>query len=203
MKLLQIHPQNPQNRLIEQAADAINRGAVAVIPTDSCYALACHLDDKSSVDKIRAIRQSDKNHKFTLICEDLSQISEFAKVDNESFRILKNNTPGAFTFILKATGEVPKRLMHPKRKHIGIRVPNNNIIQALLHKLDAPLMSCSFILPDTDRTIDDIDSLPPIYQPKIDLIIDGGICQKQPSTVVHLENNEVQISRHGLSKLIV
>ena len=151
----EIHPDNPQQRLIYQAVEIINRGGVIVYPTDSSYALGCLIGDKQALDRIRAIRRVDDRHNFTLVCRDLSELSIYAKVENDVYRLLKHFTPGAYTFILKATGEVPRRLQNPKRKTIGIRVPNNNISLALLKQLDQPLMSSTLILPDDDQPLSD------------------------------------------------
>jgi tRNA threonylcarbamoyl adenosine modification protein (Sua5/YciO/YrdC/YwlC family) len=198
-EFIRIHPQNPQHRLITQIATKIKKGAVAVLPTDSCYALACFLENKKAADKIRVIRQTDKDHKFTLICQNLSQIAEFAKISNKNYRLIKNNTPNSFTFITKATSQVPRRLMHPKRKNIGIRIPDNNILQKLILTLDSPIMSCSFIL--AGKSINDIDSIPHNILQNIDLIVDGGECPNQPTTVVHLEDEKIRISRQSFALL--
>ena len=157
-QFFQIHPDNPQHRLIHQAVEIIRKGGIIVYPTDSGYAIGCHIGDKTSMDKIRVIRQLDKKHNFTLVCRDLSEIAVYAHIDNSHYRLLKAHTPGAYTFILKATREVPKRLMHAKRKTIGIRIPENHITQALLEELNEPLMSSTLILPgDEDPLTDPYD----------------------------------------------
>ena len=150
---LEIHPENPQQRLINQAVSLVQKGGLMVYPTDSGYALGCHIGDKSALDRIRKLRQLDKHHNFTLVCRDLSELATYARVDNACFRLLKNFTPGPYTFILKATGEVPRRLMHPKRKSIGIRVPDNPIALALLEALGEPIMSSSLIFPDREQQL--------------------------------------------------
>ncbi|MGL5282583.1 MAG: L-threonylcarbamoyladenylate synthase, partial [Plesiomonas shigelloides] len=169
-----IHPDNPQARLINQAVALLREGAVVVYPTDSGYAMGCMLGDKHAMDRIVRIRQLDPEHNFTLVCRDLSEISLYAQISNSAFRLIKNNTPGAYTFILKATKEVPRRLMTPKRKTIGLRVPDNNIAQALLEALGEPLMSTSLILPGNDFTESDPEEIRDHLEHQVDLIINGG-----------------------------
>lgn len=196
-QFFQIHPDNPQKRLIMQAVDIINKGGVIVYPTDSAYALGCHLGDKSALDRIKRIRKLDDKHNFTLVCRDLSEISTYAKVDNLQYRLLKAHTPGAYTFILKATSEVPRRLLHPKRRAIGLRVPDNKIAQALLSQLGEPIMSTSLILPGETEPLTDPYDIRELLQNEIDLVIDGGYCGLEATTVVNMLEDEVQILRKG------
>ena len=200
-QFFQIHPENPQVRLIKQAADIIRKGGVAVIPTDSAYALACHLDDKKAVDRIKQLRQLNDKHNFTLMCRDLADISVYAKVDNTAYRLLKNHTPGAYTFILNATTEVPRRLMHPKRRTIGIRVPNNMVANALLEELGEPIMSTSLILPGDDVPLSDPYDIRETLQHSVDVVIDGGYCGLESTTVVDMTTDEYQVTRQGLGQI--
>jgi tRNA threonylcarbamoyl adenosine modification protein (Sua5/YciO/YrdC/YwlC family) len=195
--LLQIHPDNPQNRLIKQAVEVIQRGGLVVYPTDSAYALGCQIGDKLALDRIRAIRQLDKNHNFTLVCKDLSELATYAKVDNTAFRLLKAHTPGPFTFILDATGEVPRRLMHPKRKTIGLRVPKHPITQALLAELGEPIMTSSLIMPGEELPLTDPYDIRELLDHHIELVIDGGFCGLDPTTVVDLTGGEARLVRQG------
>lgn len=194
---LQIHPQNPQERLIRQAVEVIAAGGVIVYPTDSCYALGCHLSDKTAADRIRAIRRLGDKHNFTLVCRDLSEISTYAKVENATYRLLKALTPGPYTFILCATRDVPRRLQHPKRKTIGLRVPNNPIAQALLAALGEPLMSVTLQLPDDDRPMTDPYEMKEQLEKQVDLVIDGGNCGDEPTTIVDLSEDYPQVLRNG------
>lgn len=196
-QFFQIHPDNPQPRLISQAVAIIRAGGVVVYPTDSCYALGCHIGDKTAMERIRRIRQMDKQHNFTLVCRDLSELSTYAKVDNASFRFMKNSTPGPYTFILKATHEVPRRLQHPKRKTIGLRVPNHNIVLELLEQLGEPIMSSTLHLPNREEPETEPDEIRHLLEKKVDLIIDGGSCGFQPTTVVDLIDNIPVILREG------
>ena len=197
-QFFQIHEQNPQHRLIKQAVEIIRKGGVVVYPTDSGYAIGCHIGDKQSMDKIRTIRQLDKKHNFTLVCRDLSEISTYAQIDNSHYRLLKAHTPGAYTFILKATREVPKRLMHPKRKTIGIRIPENIIAQALLEELGEPLLSSTLILPNEDMPMTDPYEIREVLEHQLDLIIDGGFCGFEATTVIDFEEDVPIIVRKGL-----
>ncbi|HEY9032579.1 MAG TPA: L-threonylcarbamoyladenylate synthase [Pseudomonadales bacterium] len=197
-QFFQIHAENPQPRLIRQAADVVEQGGVIVYPTDSGYALGCGLGEKDALERIRRIRQLDDRHNFTLVCRDLSEISTYAKVDNSIYRLLKHHTPGGFTFILKATGEVPKRLLHAKRKTIGIRVPDNTIAMALLAALGAPLMSVSLIMPGDDLPMTDPYDIRDLLDKQVDLIIDGGYCGMEPTTVVELFDDQPTVVRRGL-----
>ena len=193
----EIHPDNPQQRLIKQAVEILNRGGVIAYPTDSSYALGCYIGDKQAMDRIRAIRRVDTNHNFTLVCRDLSELSIYAKVENNVYRLLKNFTPGAYTFILKATGEVPRRLQNPKRKTIGIRVPDNNITLALLEELKQPLMSSTLILPDEDQPLSDPHEIREKLEHQVDLVIDGGFCGLEATTVVDMVSGAPEIIRQG------
>ena len=197
-RVLQIHPANPQPRLIAQAVARLREGDVIVYPTDSSYALGCQLGDKAAAERIRAIRQTDRHHNFTLVCRDLSEIATYAKVDNRRYRLLKAVTPGAFTFILQATHEVPRRLQHPRRKTIGIRVPDNAIVSALLATLSEPIMSCTLILPGDDWPLSDPEEIEERLANEVDLIIDGGPGQREPTTVLDLTEEAPQLIRQGL-----
>lgn len=196
-QFLQIHPDNPQQRLIEQAADIVRRGGIMAYPTDSAYALGCHLGDRAALDRIRHMRQLDKHHNFTLMCRDLSELATYARVDNQVFRLLKNHTPGAFTFILPGTSEVPRRLMHPKRKTIGLRVPDNRIALSLLEALGEPLMSSSLLLPGQTLPLSDPEDIRDALDNQLELIVDGGNCGFEPTTVVDLTGPVPQVTRQG------
>jgi tRNA threonylcarbamoyl adenosine modification protein (Sua5/YciO/YrdC/YwlC family) len=198
-----IHPDNPQHRLIAQAAEIVRRGGVIVYPTDSVYALGCHIGDKQALDRIRNIRKVDKNHNFTLVCRDLSELANYAKVDNSDFRVLKASTPGAFTFILQATSEVPKRLLHPKRKTIGIRVPNSPIAQALLEELGEPMMSVTLILPGDEYPLTDPYDIRQTLETQVDAVIDGGYCGLEPTTVVDMTGDQPELRRQGMGDFSV
>ncbi|SDS62136.1 tRNA threonylcarbamoyl adenosine modification protein, Sua5/YciO/YrdC/YwlC family [Halopseudomonas xinjiangensis] len=193
-----IHPDNPQARLIRQAVDIIRAGGVIAYPTDSAYALGCHLGDKNALERIRRLRQLDDKHNFTLVCRDLSELGVYAKVDNVMFRLLKANTPGPYTFILNATSEVPRRLLHPKRRTIGLRIPDHNITLALLEALGEPLMSVTLMMPGEDLPLNDPQEINERLGKQLDLVIDGGACNLEPTTVVSLENDEVEVLRVGL-----
>jgi tRNA threonylcarbamoyl adenosine modification protein (Sua5/YciO/YrdC/YwlC family) len=197
-QFFQIHPENPQVRLIKQAAQIIHAGGIVALPTDSCYALVCHLDDKGAVEKLRRIRGIDEKHHLTLLCRDLSEIAEYARVDNRQFRLLKSATPGPFTVILEATRSVPRRLSHPSRKTIGLRVPENAIAQALLAELGQPLIGTTLILPDDeDGLLNEADHIRDRLEKQLDLIIDGGACSMEPTTVIDLTGDEPQLVRQG------
>jgi tRNA threonylcarbamoyl adenosine modification protein (Sua5/YciO/YrdC/YwlC family) len=196
-QFFQIHPLNPQVRLIRQAVEIIRKDGLIVYPTDSSYALGCHVGDKRGMERIRRIRDLDNRHNFTLMCRDLSEISTYAKVDNSSYRLLKSLTPGAYTFILKATHEVPRRLQNPKRKTIGIRVPDHPVAQALLDELGEPLMSSTLILPGKDMPETDANDIREILEHDVDLVIDGGHCGVEPTTVVELVDGVAQVVRQG------
>jgi len=192
-----VHPDNPQGRLMKQAADIIKQGGVIVYPTDSGYALGCHLGDKKALERICRIRDIDKEHNFTLVCQDLSQISEYTRVDNTAYRLLKNNTPGAYTFIFKGSKEVPKRLLNPKKKTIGIRVPDNTIAQALLTELAEPIMSTSLIMPGQDMAEYDPEHIRDLLEHQVDLIVNGGYLGEHPTTVIDFSNDSIEIIRVG------
>ncbi|MFT4823698.1 MAG: tRNA threonylcarbamoyl adenosine modification protein (Sua5/YciO/YrdC/YwlC family) [Halioglobus sp.] len=196
-QFFQIHPDNPQVRLINQSVDIIRAGGVVVYPTDSAYALGCQIGDKNALDRIRRIRSLDARHNFTLVCRDLSEIAAYAKVDNTAYRLLKQATPGAYTFILKATSEVPKRLMHPKRKTVGLRVPDNAIAQALLEGLGEPMMSVTLIMPGDEYPLIDPYDIRQTLEHSVDLVIDGGYCGMEPTTVVDLADDSPLILRSG------
>lgn len=193
-----IHPDNPQQRLVGQVADIVRRGGVVVYPTDSVYALGCHIGDKQALDRIRNIRRVDKNHNFTLLCRDLSELASYARVDNRVFRVLKANTPGPFTFILPASSEVPKRLMHPKRKTVGIRVPDSAIAQALLNELGEPMMTVTLIMPDDEYPLTDPYDIRQSLETQVDAIIDGGYCGLEPTTVVDMTGDQPEMRRQGM-----
>lgn len=197
-QMFHIHPDNPQPRLISQAVDALNKGGVIVYPTDSGYALGCRLEDKNAMERICRIRQLDGNHNFTLVCRDLSELSTYAHVDNSAFRLIKNNTPGSYTFILKGTKEVPRRLMNDKRKTIGLRVPSNPVALALLETLNEPMMSTSLMLPGNDFTESDPEAISERIGKLVDLIIDGGTLGQQPTTVVDLTSDTPEVIREGV-----
>lgn len=192
-----VHPVNPQTRLISQAVGILRQGGVIVYPTDSGYALGCMMGDKNALEKICRIRQLEDEHNFTLLCNDLSELSVYAKIDNTAFRLIKNNTPGAYTFILKATKEVPRRLMNEKKKTIGIRVPTNNIAQALLTELGEPLMSSTLILPGQVLAEADPEEFRGQLEKVVDLIIDGGTQGAQPTTVIDFSDDEPKVVRFG------
>ncbi|EDM49569.1 MULTISPECIES: L-threonylcarbamoyladenylate synthase [Marinobacter] len=196
-QFFQIHPETPQKRLINQAVDILRKGGVIVYPTDSAYAIGCHLGDKQAADRIKRIRRLDDKHNFTLMCRDLSDIGVFAKVDNTQYRLLKNFTPGAYTFILDATSEVPRRLLHPKRKTIGMRVPDNAIVQALLAELGEPIMSSTLILPGDEDPMTDPYDIRETLEHELDLIIDGGFCGLEATTVVNMTGDAPEVTRVG------
>ena len=196
-RYLVIHPENPQPRLVRQAVDMLRQGAVMAWPTDSAYALGCHLGDKAAAERMRRIRQVDEKHNLTLVCRDLSEIATYAKVDNRIYRLLKAVTPGPYTFILQATREVPRRMMHPRRRTIGIRIPDHVIAQALLEALGEPIMSTTLILPGDEHPLTDPEDIRERLDPQLDLIIDGGNCGLEPTTVVDLTGEVPVIVRRG------
>jgi tRNA threonylcarbamoyl adenosine modification protein (Sua5/YciO/YrdC/YwlC family) len=197
-QFFQIHPENPQKRLIVQACDIIRKGGLVVYPTDSGYALGCRIGDKGAMDKIRRIRQLEDDHNFTLVCRDLSEISTYAKVNNSVYRAIKAHTPGAYTFVLPATKEVPRRLQHSKRKTIGLRIPNNLIALALLEELNEPLMSSTMIFPGEDMPMTDPEDIMARVGKQVDLIIDGGAGGAVPTTVIEFIDDMPEIVRVGL-----
>lgn len=192
-----IHPDNPQQRLLDQAVNIINQGGVIIYPTDSGYALGCQLDNKQALERICQIRQLDKNHNFTLMVRDQSELATYAKVDNQGFRALRNNTPGPYTFLFRATKEVPKRLHHPKRKTIGMRIPDNTIALALLERLGAPLMSTSLLLPGQEFMESDPELIRDDLEHQVDLIIHGGHLGENPTTVVDMTEDVFEVVRVG------
>lgn len=197
MKFFQIHAENPQERLVKQAVEVIHKGGVIIYPTDSSYALGCRLGDKSALERIRRIRRLDDKHNFTLMCRDLSELGVFAKVNTTAFRLLKAYTPGPYTYILNATREVPRMLMHPKRRTIGLRVPGHPIAQALLAELGEPLMSVTLILPDATEPLSDPYEIRDLLESQVDLIIDGGYGGIEASTVVSFVDEEPEVLRIG------
>ncbi len=192
-----IHPDSPQPRLIKQAAAMVRDGAVIVYPTDSSYALGCHLDDRTAVSRIRRIRGLDDNHYMTLMCRDLSELARYARVDNVQFRLLKNNTPGSYTFILDATKEVPKRLQHPKRNTVGIRIPDHPVALALLEELGEPLLSSTLILPEEEQALSDGEEIRKRLNHQVDLVLDGGAVGLEPTTVIDLTGEIPVLVRRG------
>ncbi|MFT7681994.1 MAG: tRNA threonylcarbamoyl adenosine modification protein (Sua5/YciO/YrdC/YwlC family) [Moritella dasanensis] len=192
-----VHPDNPQARLISQAVTILRDGGVIIYPTDSGYALGCHTGDKNALERICKIRKLDKGHNFTLLCRDLSELSSYARVENSAYRALKNNTPGPFTFIFKGTKEVPRRLMNPKRKTIGIRVPDNAIALAILEALGEPMMSTSLILPGNEGTEFDPEAIRDQLENQVDLIINGGYLGEQATTVIDYSEGNAVLLRQG------
>lgn len=192
-----IHPDNPQARLIRQAVEVVQRGGVIVYPTDSSYALGCHLGDKDAMERIRRLRMLDEKHNFTLVCRDLAEVALYARVGNADYRLLRANTPGPYTFILPATREVPRRLQHPRRKTIGLRVPDHRIAQALLTELGEPLMSSTLIFPGEEQPVADVSEVRDRLEHQVDLIIEGGNCGWEPTTVVALEDGLTTVVRAG------
>lgn len=192
-----VHPDNPQGRLMKQAAAMIHQGGVIVYPTESGYALGCHIGDKKALERICRIRDIDKSHNFTLVCSDLSELSEYARVENSAFRLMKNNTPGPYTFIFKGTKEVPKRLLNPKKKTIGIRIPENPIAHALLEELKEPIMSTTLIMPGEDTAEFDPEHIRDILEHQVDLILNGGYLGEKPTTVIDFSEGDREIIRVG------
>ena len=200
-KVLHIHPQNPQARLIEQAAAVVRDGGVIAYPTDSCYALGCAIDNKTGMETIRRLRRLDDNYHLTLVCRDLSEIALYAKVGNSAYRLLKSLTPGPYAFLLKATHEVPRRIQHAKRKTIGLRIPAHPIVQQLIEALGQPLMSSTLQLPGDDMPLNDIYDIEERLGGQIDLMIDGGPCGGEPTTVIDLESETPALVRQGLGSV--
>ena len=197
-QFFQIHPDNPQQRLINQAVDIVRKGGVIVYPTDAAYALGCHIGDKTAVDRIRRIRKLDDKHNFTLVCRDLSELATYARVPNATYRLLKAHTPGAYTFILNASSEVPRRLLHPKRRTIGLRIPEHPIMQSLLETLAEPLMSTTLIMPNDAEPLSDPYEIRDLLEHQVDLIIDGGYGGLEASTVVNLVDEIPEVVRAGV-----
>ncbi|HNO74536.1 MAG TPA: L-threonylcarbamoyladenylate synthase [Nitrosomonas mobilis] len=196
-----IHSQTPHLRLIRQAVDIIRQGGIIVYPTDSCYALGCQLGNKDAMERIRSIRNVDEKHHFTLVCRDLSEIATFAKVDNTQYRLLKSTTPGSYTFILNASREVPRRLQHPKRHTIGLRIPEHPVAHALLTELDEPILSSTLILPDDELPLNDAPEIRQRLEHQVELILDAGSCGTEMTTVVDLTGNTPEIIRTGKGPL--
>lgn len=196
-QFFQIHPDNPQARLVRQAVDILRAGGVIVYPTDSAYAIGCSIGDKAALDRIRRIRNLDARHNFTLVCRDLSEIATYARVDNTVYRLLKQYTPGPYTFILRATSEVPRRLMHPKRRTVGLRVPDNIVAQALLDDLNEPLMSVTLIMPGDEFPLIDPYEIREVLEHDVDLVIDGGYCGMEATTVVDMADEVPMVLRAG------
>jgi tRNA threonylcarbamoyl adenosine modification protein (Sua5/YciO/YrdC/YwlC family) len=192
-----VHPDNPQTRLLKQAVQLLNQGHVLAVPTDSSYALVCHLDDKTAADHLRKIRGVDDKHHLTLLCRDLSELSNYARVDNQQFRAIKQATPGPFTFILEATKEVPRRVSHPQRKTIGLRLPDHNVLQELLALHGAPLLAATLILPGEETPLNDPQEIRERLEHQIAAVIDAGACTLDPTTVIDMSGTEVQVLRHG------
>lgn len=193
----EIHPENPQLRLIHRAVEILKKGGVIAYPTDSSYAIACHIGDKQALDKIRRIRRLDDKHNFTLICESLSQVSNFAKIGNDAYRLIKSLTPGPFTFILKATREVPRRLQHPKRKTIGLRIPGHPVAQLLTRELGEPLFSTTLVVPGGEASIADPFDIRYSLEHELDLVIDAGIIEYEPTTIIEFSEHGPEILRQG------
>ena len=196
-----INPNNPQLRLIRQAAAIVRSDGVIVYPTDSCYALGCHLGDKNAMTRIRTIRQVDDRHHFTLVCRDLAEISRYAKVDNSQYRLLKASTPGSYTFILEAAREVPRRLQHPKRSTIGLRIPNHPVVQALLEELKEPLLSSTLMLPGDELPLNDAEEIRDRLEHQVELVLDGGPCGLEMTTVIDLTGEVPELTRQGKGSL--
>lgn len=197
----QIHPDNPQARLINQAVEIMRDGGVVIYPTDSCYALGCHIGDRDAAKRIRNIRRLEPKHDFTLMCSELNEVGTYAKLENPAFRLIKTLTPGPYTFIMQATKEVPKRLLTPKRKTIGLRIPNNAIVSAMLSALGEPIISSTLILPGDEYPMSDPYEMRDILDKQVDLIIDGGYCGLEPTTVVDLLGDMPKVVREGLGDI--
>jgi tRNA threonylcarbamoyl adenosine modification protein (Sua5/YciO/YrdC/YwlC family) len=196
-RFIEIHPKDPQPRLIKQTVEILREGGIVVYPTDSCYALGCHIGDKTAMERISRIRQTDKHHHFTLVCRDLSEIAKYARVNNQQYRTLRAFTPGAYTFILQATKETPKRLQNPKRRTIGIRVPDHRISQLILEELNEPLMSSTLHLPGDEFPLTDARDIQERLYHEVDAVIDGGNCGLEPTSVIDLEGPAPVIARRG------
>ncbi|WP_049573128.1 L-threonylcarbamoyladenylate synthase [Streptomyces sp. SBT349] len=192
-----VHPENPQRRAIDQVVQIINSGGLIVYPTDSCYALGCRLGDSAGVDRIRAIRKLDDRHHFTLVCRDLTQLGQFARIDNTAFRAVRAATPGSYTFILPASKEAPRRLLHPKRRTIGVRIPDHPVVQALLAELDEPLLSSTLLLPDQEEALTQGWEIKERLDHVVDAVLDSGDCGTVPTTVVDFSQGDPEIIRRG------
>ncbi len=196
-----VHPENPQQRLLKQAVSLLNQGGVLAVPTDSSYALVCHMDDKAAADHLRKVRGVDDKHHLTILCRDLSELANYAKVDNAQFRMLKQATPGTFTFILEATKEVPRRMSHPQRKTIGLRVPGHAVLQELLALHGAPLLATTLIPPDETDPLNDPEEIRDRYEKLIAGVIDAGACNREPTTVVDCTGDGIEVVRQGLGDI--
>ena len=196
-RFIEVHPDNPQPRRVAEIVETIREGGLIAYPTDSSYAFGCHIGDKRAMDRIRRIRRTDKNHNFTLVCSDLSEISTYARVDNWAYRMLKAMTPGPYTFILPATREVPKRLQHPKRRTIGLRVPDHPLVRAVLQELGEPIMSSTLLLPGDDLPLTDPHDIEERIGHEIDLVIDAGPTGIEPTSVIDLSEDRVEVLRVG------
>ncbi len=196
-QFFEIHPETPQPRLVRQAVEILKKGGVIAYPTDSAYALGCALDEKKAAERIKWLRDLDDKHNFTLVCKDLSDIGPYAKVDNVQFRLLKSHTPGPYTWIMDATSEVPRRLLHPKRRQIGIRVPDNRIVEALVAEMGEPIMSSTLLMPGDEWPMSDAEEIRDRLEHQVDLVIEGGYCGREPTTVVDLCGEVPQILREG------
>jgi tRNA threonylcarbamoyl adenosine modification protein (Sua5/YciO/YrdC/YwlC family) len=192
-----LHPTHPEPRLIKRAVDIVRSGGLIAYPTDSCYALGCHIGDKHAMERLRQVREVDERHHFTLVCRDLSEIGTFAKVDNSQYRMLRANTPGAYTFILKATRELPRRLAHPKRATIGVRVPDHVVANALLAQLGEPILSSTLILAGASEPLNDAFEIRDALEHQLDVILDGGACGIEPTTVIDLSQDAPVLVRRG------
>jgi tRNA threonylcarbamoyl adenosine modification protein (Sua5/YciO/YrdC/YwlC family) len=193
----EVHPDNPQPRLLKQAAQILHAGGVVAVPTDSSYALVCHLDDKAAAEALRRLRGVDDRHHLTLLCRDLSELASYARVDNRQFRLLKLGTPGPFTFILEATKEVPRRVSHPSRRTIGLRVPDHRVTQALLEQFGQPLLATTLIAPGQTEPMNDAQEIRVHFQKQLQAVVDAGACPMQPTTVVDLTGPEPVFTRVG------
>jgi len=196
-QFFEIHPDNPQARLIHRSVEIVREGGLIVYPTDSSYALGCHIGDKRAMERLAKVRNVSNTHNFTLMCRDLSEISNYSMVDNSAYRLMKSLTPGPYTFILKANREVPRRLQNPKKKTIGLRVPENPIAHALLEELNEPMMTSTLILPDQEYPMTDAYDIRQCLEHFVDLVIDGGNCGVEPTTVVDLSDGNVTVTRQG------
>jgi tRNA threonylcarbamoyl adenosine modification protein (Sua5/YciO/YrdC/YwlC family) len=196
-QFFKIHPDNPQGRLLERAAEIIRGGGLLVYPTDACYALGCQIGDKAAMDRISRIRQTGKDHHYTLVCRDLSELAIYATVDNRAYRLLRSLTPGPYTFILQATGEVPRRLQNARRRTIGLRVPEHAIAQGVLEALGEPIMSSTLSLPEDPLPLSDTEEIRVRLEHQVDAIIDGGPCGTEPTTVLELSEGDVTVLRQG------
>ncbi|MBX3655893.1 MAG: threonylcarbamoyl-AMP synthase [Ramlibacter sp.] len=199
----EVHPENPQNRLLKQAVALLERGGIVAVPTDSSYALACHLDDKAAADRLRQIRQVDDKHHLTLLCRDLGELANYARVDNRQYRLLKSATPGAYTFILEATREVPRRVSHPQRKTIGLRVPDHRTLQELLALHGAPLLATTLIPPGEADPLNDAQAIRDRFEHQIAGVIDAGACPSEPTTVIDMHDGDAEpvVVRRGRGEL--